>query len=75
MILSVVGLILILTPLMQDGVISWIPIISFATTFGFIGLFKKKSRILSTIGIFLSFITIAIGMIHLFVWIRPYGGK
>ena len=44
LILSVVGLILILTPVMEDGVIRRIPIILFATTFGLIGLLRKSQE-------------------------------
>ena len=72
MIFSVVSLILMLTPVFPDGAIRRIPFVSFALIFGIIGLFKKRSRILSMIGIFVSSIVVVIGMIYLFVWIDSY---
>ena len=72
LIFSVVSLILMLTPIFPDGSIRRIPFVSFALIFGIIGLFKKRSRVLSMIGIILSFIVVVIGMIYLFVWIDSY---
>ena len=72
LILSIVSLILMLTPIFPDGSIRRIPFVSFALIFGIIGLFKKRSRILSMTGILLSSIVVVIGMIHLYVWIDSY---
>ena len=60
LILSVVGLILFFTPAIGTGLV----LISFAIIFGLIGLFKKRSRILSMTGILLSVISIVIGLIR-----------
>ena len=60
LILSVVGLILFFTPAIGTGFV----LISFAIIFGLIGLFKKRSRILSMTGILLSVISIVIGLIR-----------
>ena len=60
LILSVVGLILFFTPAIGTGLV----LILFAIIFGFIGLFKKRSRILSMTGILLSVISIVIGLIR-----------
>ena len=60
LILSVVGLILFFTPAIGTGLV----LILFAIIFGLIGLFKKRSRILSMTGILLSVISIVIGLIR-----------
>ena len=60
LILSVVGLILFFTPAIGTGLV----LISFAIIFGLIGLFKKRSRMLSMTGILLSIISIVIGLIR-----------
>ena len=60
LILSVVGLILFFTPAIGTGLV----LISFAIIFGLIGLFKKRSRMLSMTGILLSVISIVIGLIR-----------
>jgi len=58
--LSVVGLILFFTPVIGTGLL----LILFAIIFGLIGLFKKRSRMLSMTGILLSVISIVIGLIR-----------
>jgi len=60
LILSVVGLILFFTPAIGTGLV----LILFAIIFGLIGLFKKRSRMLSMTGILLSVISIVIGLIR-----------
>ena len=60
LILSVVGLILFFTPAIGTGLV----LILFAIIFGLIGLFKKRSRILSMTGILFSVISIVIGLIR-----------
>ena len=60
LILSVVGLILFFTPAIGTGLV----LILFAIIFGLIGLFKKRSRILSMTGMLLSVISIVIGLIR-----------
>ena len=72
LIFSVIALTLMLTPVFPNGDIRRIPFVSFALIFGIIGLFKKRSRILSMTGILLSSIVVVIGMIHLYVWIDSY---
>ena len=54
--LSVVGSILILTPALPIGIMLNV----FAVIFGFIGFFKKRSRMLSIIGVLLSILSILI---------------
>ena len=60
LILSVVGLILVFTPAIGTGLL----LLLFAIIFGLIGLFKKRSRMLSMTGILLSVISIVIGLIR-----------
>ena len=59
LILSVVGLILVFTPAIGTG----ITLLLFAIIFGLIGLFKKRSRVLSIASILLSLIAILIGLL------------
>ena len=59
LILYLVGLILLFTPVIGTGLL----LISFAIIFGLIGLFKKRSRMLSITSILLSMITLLIGLI------------
>ena len=59
LILSVVGLILFFTPAIGTGLV----LILFAIIFGLIGLFKKRSRMLSIASILLSLIAILIGLL------------
>lgn len=59
LILSAVGLILFFTPAIGTGLL----LILFAIIFGFIGLFKKRSRMLSIASILLSLIILLIGLI------------
>ncbi len=60
LILSVVGLILVFTP---DTIGTGITLLLFAIIFGLIGLFKKRSRVLSIASILLSLIAILIGLL------------
>ena len=59
LILSAVGLILFFTPAIGTGLL----LILFAIIFGLIGLFKKRSRMLSIASILLSLIILLIGLI------------
>tara|TARA_B110000444_G_C18630042_1_gene496383 strand:+ start:252 stop:635 length:384 start_codon:yes stop_codon:yes gene_type:complete len=59
LILSLVGLILLFTPAIGTGLL----LIPFAIIFGLIGLFKKRSRMLSIASILLSLIILLIGLI------------
>ena len=59
LILSVVGSILVFTPSIGTGLV----LILFAIIFGLIGLFKKRSRMLSIASILLSLIILLIGLI------------
>ena len=59
LILSLVGLILLFTPAIGTGLL----LILFAIIFGLIGLFKKRSRMLSIASILLSLIILLIGLI------------
>ena len=59
LILSVVGLILVFTPAIGTGLL----LLLFAIIFGLIGLFKKRSRVLSIASILLSLIAILIGLL------------
>ena len=59
LILSVIGLILIFTPIFGTG---FVTILS-AIILGIIGLFYKRSRILSIVSILLSLISLLIGLI------------
>ena len=70
LILSVVGLILFFTPGIGTGLV----LISFAIIFGLIGLFKKRSRMLSMTGILLSIISIIIGLIRFIAAAAAGGG-
>lgn len=68
LILSAVGLILFFTPAIGTGLL----LILFAIIFGLIGLFKKRSRMLSIASILLSLIILLIGLI--FVSMIAMGG-
>ena len=59
LILSLVGLILLFTPAIGAGLL----LIPFAFIFGLIGLFKKRSRMLSIASILLLLIILLIGLI------------
>ena len=59
LILSSVGLILFFTPAIGTGLL----LILFAIIFGLIGLFKKRSRMLSIVSILLSLVILLIGVI------------
>ena len=59
LILSAVGLILLFTPAIGTGLL----LILFAIIFGLIGLFNKRSRMLSIVSLLLSLVILLIGLI------------